>query len=468
MILRAAECVSSRGWHGVAVIGSVELIRALNEQAFDRLLDTPESDTIDFKTTRYELDQPRGRWELAKDVTAFANARGGVIVLGVETQRNPNDVVERASAIRPLRKRLVNTDQCRDVIAGWIHPMVRDFRCHWFSPDPAVDEGLLLLEVPAQREEDKYFVVRRMIDEGGRQIEALGIPVRDGAGVRWISAETAQGLIADGLTSRRMDVAGALVRDRHRDEQLQRADELLDQIEQTQGWRELPMYALQALPPPGPDRLSGFLSDAGLTGALRRPTELRRHGFTIYSGEVERHRQALVSQSAIKSLRLEPDGLLTFATVATDDIGALGHAVNDMLANTPRAQRRPPLVLNTIALVEMTLESFLFVDRELRGRAAAGQWSFRVVCLRLRGQVGLDPGQRNMGPRALYDPWVFGRLRDATDDDWRRTIADRGDAAMNAFAALEEVYALFGVPPEDIAFADGARIVAQRIRDIPL
>jgi len=46
------------------------------------LVGTEESDQLDFKLAPYVLDAPHQKWELAKDVAAFANRRGGVIVIG--------------------------------------------------------------------------------------------------------------------------------------------------------------------------------------------------------------------------------------------------------------------------------------------------------------------------------------------------------------------------------------------------
>src|SRR6266849_5109318 len=107
-------------------VGSVgELFVALASGDLTKLEGTREDAWVDFKGTPYQLDADRGKWELAKDVAAFANESGGVV-------------------------------------EDWIYPQVRGTRLAWFPFAPAQTEGVYVIEVPAQREGDKYFVVRRM------------------------------------------------------------------------------------------------------------------------------------------------------------------------------------------------------------------------------------------------------------------------------------------------------------------
>lgn len=71
-----------------------ELFQVLASGRWDGLIGAAESQQVDFKKSPYQLAQERQKWELAKDVTAFANATGGAIVVGAETARHMNEVVE--------------------------------------------------------------------------------------------------------------------------------------------------------------------------------------------------------------------------------------------------------------------------------------------------------------------------------------------------------------------------------------
>jgi hypothetical protein len=78
---------------------------------------TAEGEDVEFKESPYQLDQPRQRWELAKDVAALANHRGGVITFGFRTQRAVNQLVDTVVEHRPVPKGLVNWDAYRQVLS---------------------------------------------------------------------------------------------------------------------------------------------------------------------------------------------------------------------------------------------------------------------------------------------------------------------------------------------------------------
>jgi len=92
-----------------------QIIDCLARGEENRLAGIEESDQLDFKLAPYVLDAPHQKWELAKDVAAFANRRGGVIVIGIQTERRPNEIIELAAEIRPVRKAVVDLQQYRGV-----------------------------------------------------------------------------------------------------------------------------------------------------------------------------------------------------------------------------------------------------------------------------------------------------------------------------------------------------------------
>jgi predicted HTH transcriptional regulator len=68
---------------------------------FEELIGVVEGDKLECKGSSYRLDDEHERFELAKDVTSFANAHGGVILLGVQTV-NPLISLERSEHSRSL------------------------------------------------------------------------------------------------------------------------------------------------------------------------------------------------------------------------------------------------------------------------------------------------------------------------------------------------------------------------------
>ncbi|MFI9604767.1 helix-turn-helix domain-containing protein [Streptomyces sp. NPDC052043] len=75
-----------------------QLTALLAAQQPEAILGTPESQWVDFKSVGpkgpYDLSTEKGKFELAKDVAAFANASGGLLVCGFRAKRRPTQLHE--------------------------------------------------------------------------------------------------------------------------------------------------------------------------------------------------------------------------------------------------------------------------------------------------------------------------------------------------------------------------------------
>ncbi|MEU1691219.1 ATP-binding protein [Streptomyces hirsutus] len=79
----------------------------------------PEGEDLDWKRELYE-GKDAGKHELAKDVSAMANTRGGLIVVGVDDGGQ-----DHAHGLAPLEAdRGPGEEWMRQVLANWIHPVV--------------------------------------------------------------------------------------------------------------------------------------------------------------------------------------------------------------------------------------------------------------------------------------------------------------------------------------------------------
>jgi hypothetical protein len=116
----------------------------------------------------------------------------------------------------------------------------------------------------------------------------------------------------------------------------------------------------------------------------------------------------------------------------------LGWSYNDDLAEGD------PILINGIALSEMALEFFRFLDQEIKRRVEdAGIWRHRVVCLNFQSRlVVLAPRQP-----ASRDHAFIARTpaQHASSNDWREIFDDQGSPRRNAYRALEVIYDLFGL-----------------------
>jgi len=79
---------------------SFESIKAiLDARQFDALIGLDENTWLEAKgRVPYDFGTPAGRYELAKDTAAFANAEGGILLVGLATAPAPDAKTESLSA----------------------------------------------------------------------------------------------------------------------------------------------------------------------------------------------------------------------------------------------------------------------------------------------------------------------------------------------------------------------------------
>lgn len=427
------------------------LIEALTSSDFDAVVGTPESHWVDFKRDPYPLRTAKGKWELAKDVAAIAGARGGLIVIGYATQKHENEGIEAASEHHPVPKNLVQPDQYRAILAERIYPAVRDIQTYWFPPGPHEREGVFVIEVPSQGEEDKPFVVTRVVDEEGKeQQHFVGIPIRDGDRVDWMKPETVHHQLNMGrrlqafeaLTSTRVDGVGD--------------GDLQDEVERTvasadaedESWlvyQSVPVSSPITHDPLALERLREVLAD---------PPSLRAAGFNYRSASGP----VWVGGSALEligraSLRLTSSGIVTTCLPADEE--CLGWALSQHL---PEGS---PLRINPLTLVEYTLEYSRLLDLQVASSFRA-QWRCRVIARGMREhQVVLEPGERRGGGIPVTPPSLDSL---AQHDEWQDEFDMEGDPERDAFEALRRVYAVFGLTESAIPFTSDGRVSESIVR----
>src|SRR5215471_12760421 len=99
-----------------------EVLERLEAREFEALVGLVESDWLDAKETPYHLDSPKQKRELAKDVAAFANAGGGIIVIGFDCEKEPTSSSERICKVCQFPASLVDPDKYSQILADLVHP----------------------------------------------------------------------------------------------------------------------------------------------------------------------------------------------------------------------------------------------------------------------------------------------------------------------------------------------------------
>jgi hypothetical protein len=157
-----------------------EALAILASGDFDQFVRARESLEVEFKSEPYRMEQESQRFELAKDVSALANAAGGVIVIGVQTQRDDEAAVDVVSEVRLLTTDRVDEQQYEGTVSDRVYPRLQELHVRFYGSAADGERGLVAIDVPPQQEIDRYFLVQRPIVEGADRTPGwlVGVAVR--------------------------------------------------------------------------------------------------------------------------------------------------------------------------------------------------------------------------------------------------------------------------------------------------
>ncbi|MFF6979294.1 helix-turn-helix domain-containing protein [Streptomyces sp. NPDC008343] len=171
------------------------------------LLGLRETQWLDAKASTYQLADPRAVEELAKDVAAFANGGGGVIIIGIATRLDHDEeVLDHIVGVDPAT---VNVDQIRKRIRQWITPAPRGVRVGWSGAD---GERVVFIDVPEQASGTLFVVPAPVGKPGSPRTDTVAVPMRDGDSTHWLPRTQIQQLLSAGVRASDMPTAQALTK----------------------------------------------------------------------------------------------------------------------------------------------------------------------------------------------------------------------------------------------------------------
>ncbi|MFI1245396.1 helix-turn-helix domain-containing protein [Streptomyces anulatus] len=155
-----------------------------------------ENDWLEVKQS-YGISDKSQKHEFACDVASFANAGGGIIVVGITTNKDSHgrDVI---SAITPCRNGSFNVQTYQQAVSERVIPTIEGI-----SFDVVGVEGgdLLAVQVPEQQEAKMPFIVKggTIGDNTSRiRTSSFSIPVRRNAEKEFTTPEWVHSLLASG------------------------------------------------------------------------------------------------------------------------------------------------------------------------------------------------------------------------------------------------------------------------------
>jgi hypothetical protein len=393
----------------------IEVVVIARSDRFSELLGVRESDQVDFKSGSYDLDSKRGKRDLAADVASLANARGGVIVLGVGTAVHQSERVEVASEFVGIRPGSVNRDRYLKVLREHVAPLVRDVSVDVIDSQTSSERKHLfgLITVGAQYEHDKPFIVERIVGDGEETVShAVGWPERSFDSTYWHPLPRIQQLIAAGLRAGSLGHENA---DRDVDEEVKVADEVAEVAADT------PSLVVQLASVRNERSIPDFFGL--LAGELRqwRPIRAAGFGFDTSWHQPSPRGNRLLATDLGSAWLLSRSGVLT--VVARLDYRNFTWAL-------PPSESH--LLINAAALTEWITESLRTAYEFVGSRLQPSGWSIRVIARNLLG----DPPVAISMPRRLWPNQVWA----ATASSAEITMDSMVDWEADAFSLLIEVY----------------------------
>lgn len=435
-------------------INKLEQIIALRQ--FDALIGEFENEWFDCKAQPYHLKDSKSSRELAKDVSSFANTKGGYILLGVQTQINETHLGDEITEIKPFDARLVNRDQYFKLIKEWVYPEVGGIAIDWL---PASDEGkgIVLIKIPPQPEENKPFLIKNVLDEE-KQVEIMfGYAQRrrdnsEPYTVRDLQTALRFGLNYDRNVSKRFDDLEEQVRQIiERSKSSVSEENIYETIDQRinatlsgANLEDNRVFVLSAFSEQ-PKELKTFgTSENSIKQKLQNPPYLRSSGWTLRTHErarIVRGELLRVMSDEYKIIDLYRDGTLIFAVVANGNFLAWGRD------RVPQVEK-----INPVALIEVVYNYTNFyglVLEDMKEKPKQVLIRIDLKNMRLEGVINY---------LAPYGVDTYGQLErgnPAPDNHFAKIIkcdAASYEARVVGYEIVKEIYLWFGLEEDTIPY----------------
>ncbi len=443
---------------------------------WDNLLGQIEGDFIDCKREVYDLDPDRNKIELAKDITSFANADGGFILIGIQTQQSQTHFSDEIVSFSPFKANTFNPKKYEDILNQWVYPRLTDVRIEWKAKSKGTDRGFGVITVPPQPDTKKPFLISKSVLASGKRTDILfGYAERKRDRSEPATLTELHAYVRDGMQyqvniSNRLAAIEARLPVKERPSHLP-PEELAERVRnnlEAIGLNTRKHYVLVGYPCEPTELISLFSSSPdSISSVLENPPTIREAAFSpttsdtakIIDGKFRR-----VSNHSRKVVDLYSDGCLIFGCAADEDFLAWG---------TKNFEERPKL--NIIALVEATYHFCLLYSEVLaRLSPKPEQVSFRFEFGNMRpdnerSAVFLVPYRHDALAQRYGDPKYF-----ATKDNFSQelqVLSNAYDPGSVAYMILEHIFRYFGVESDFIVpyseQIDGKMVIsAEQIRSL--
>lgn len=177
-----------------------ELNEILASGNFENLIGKVENQWFECKKAPYFIDNPKQKQELAKDIVGMANAEGGVILLGVKTEKSELHYGDEVVKINYFNQNFLNPNDYLNIVNTWIYPVLVNIEIAWLQSAQNNNIGIFVIKIPSQPVSIKPFLLTRTYDENQKLTEiTFGYCERKKDNIDSISIGRIHSLIKDGM-----------------------------------------------------------------------------------------------------------------------------------------------------------------------------------------------------------------------------------------------------------------------------
>lgn len=460
----------------MAIETSDEVLQVLRAGQFKALVGLRESAWLEAKQMPYVFDTQKQKLELAKDVSAMANARGGIIIIGFKTERRADVAGEYISQVIPFPASLIDSDRYIKLLEQLVYPSLHGVDVLTFESPDEPGKAISAIVVIGAATNERPYLVGNMVDEEEQSIGAYFgfFERRQDVIPTWRIARIQQQLSAGlSLDARLSGIEAAIAalktpqlpEDKTRITE-EESDRRLAEARAALGKDPEPLVYFTATAEGECDFPELFSSRrARIVRLLENPPQLRPDGFEI---SVDRTAQILAGRlrrnmiPGYKLLELWKDGF--FVYIAPGDEDFLGWSVGNTAG---KAIRISSFVLAEATLAFCWLTQIVFEEANPKPQAVK-------VC------IGFDNLTRPTGPatlsKAAEGPGRLpGTTRPAPNTQHKvcqvTTLADY-DAERLAYLLIARIYNWFGYDSERLPYVEEEnrtpKISATKITGSPL
>lgn len=439
-----------------------EIVSLLESGGLNDLLGVMEDDHLECKAAPYRLGQDREKMELAKDVSALANAHGGIILIGPQTEREPlhrADIIRRVGCFTRDR---IDFDQLQRVISDWVVPAIAGLRFDWHPNRADQTTGIASIFVPEIAADEHPYVVVKVVDDSERIFGSyVGVFERTRDNVSPMRPAELRDRIKDGRRFAELDarlgnieqMVGKLLGTRVPEPPALSGDAIFARVSdarQAMGYERKPTLSLLAWPHGQAQFPTLFESRAEpVVQLLEDPPRLRDGGFDISTwsaSQIVEGRLRRTQSPCRKILEIWRDGVV-MSVLAGDD-SYLCWAMQ----STPETGLR----INTLALAETV---YLFCDWTLKVFNYAIPIPIEFKFMMMLSDMTRDGVPFSLSPHRPSQVWIDEDRHSAPQAAPGQQFVVEADgvnynSGMIAYELLSRLYTWFGFEATQIPFVD--------------